>query len=322
MKLLKNKTVLIILSILAVWVIANIILYEPDIPVDLLKAKYTNASSKFMDIDGMQVHYRVEGEGEPLVLIHGTGAMLQTWDAWVNLLSPHYKIIRMDIPAFGLTGPRADGVYNDSMYVNFIDQFVKKLGVDSFNLAGNSLGGLIAWKYAAAYPQKVKKLILVDPAGFHEVNDKGGSFIFKLARNWPNLTDLVSKIGTHYFIEHTLKEVYCDDSKITQQEKTMYAELNRREGNRHSFVERAKYVHQSSEDELKPITSPTLIMWGKEDVLIDVAEAEHFKKIANSSLVVYDKVGHCPQEETSERSAADVMRFLIPKSPKGNLNSQ
>ena len=310
MKFYQTKTFRIVAGVLLVWILANIILYEPDIAVEQLKEKYTTAASKFTDIDGMQVHYRIEGDGEPLVLIHGTGAMLQTWDAWTTILSPHYQIIRMDIPAFGLTGPRADGVYNDSMYVDFIEKFTGKLGIDSFHLAGNSLGGLIAWKYAAAYPQKVKKLILVDPGGFHEVNDKGGSFIFKLARNFPTLTDLVSKIGTHYFVEKTLREVYADDSKITDAQKKMYAELNQRAGNRHAFVERAKYVHQCREEELQAITAPTLVMWGTEDVLIDVREAEHFKKIANASVLVYEKVGHCPQEEIPERSAADAMRFL------------
>ncbi len=313
MKILKSKTFIIIATILAIWLAANVILYEPDIPVEKLKEKYANAQSKFIEIDGMQVHYRIEGEGEPLVLIHGTGAMLQTWDDWANLLSPHYKVIRMDIPAFGLTGPRADNNYSDSMYVDFIQQFVTKIGVDSFNLAGNSLGGLIAWKYAAAYPHKVKKLILVDPAGFHSNNKKGGSFIFKLARNYPTITDLVSKIGTHYFVEKTLREVYSDDSKITEQRKKMYARLNQRAGNRHAFVERARYIHESDEAELAPITAPTLVMWGKDDVLIDVAESAHFKKIANSTFVVYEHVGHVPQEELPEHSAADVLRFLMVK---------
>jgi len=310
MKFFKSKAFVIIASLLLVWILANVALYEPDIPINELKEKYTTEQSKFVKIDGMQVHYRIEGQGEPLVLIHGTGAMLQTWDDWTNILKPHFKIIRMDIPAFGLTGPRADGVYSDSMYVDFIEQFVRKMGVDSFSLGGNSLGGLIAWKYAVAHPQKVKKLILVDPAGFHEVNDKGGSFIFNLARNYPNLTDLVSKIGTHYFVEKTIREVYADDSKITDQRKKMFAELNQREGNRHAFVERAKYVHDCTEKELKTIVAPTLIMWGNEDVLIDVRESKHFKQIVNSTFVLYDNIGHCPQEELPERSATDVMRFL------------
>ena len=306
----KRKIFIVPVFIFIAWVLANVILYEPDIPVDELKAKYANADSKFVEIDGMQVHYRIEGEGEPLVLIHGTGSMLQTWNNWTEMLKPHYKIIRMDIPAFGLTGPRADGNYSDSMYTDFVNQFVLKIGIDSFYLAGNSLGGLIAWKYAAAYPQKVKKLIIVDPGGFHEVNDKGGSFIFKLARNYPTITDLVSKIGTHYFINHTLQEVYADDSKITDEKKKMYAELNSRTGNRHSFVERARYIHQCANEELTAITCPTLVMWGKEDVLIDVREAEHFKNISKATFIVYDKTGHCPQEENPERSAADVLQFL------------
>lgn len=313
MKTLKSKAFILIASILAIWAIANVILYEPDLPVEQLKAEYANAQSKFIEIDGMQVHYRIEGEGEPLVLVHGTGAMLQTWDEWTNLLSPHFKIIRMDIPAFGLTGPRADNNYSDTAYVDFLNQFVNKLGIDSFHLAGNSLGGLIAWKYAAMYPQKVKKLVLVDPGGFHGHKQKGGSFIFKLAHNYPNLTDLVSKIGTHYFVEKTLREVYSDDSKITEELKKMYARLNQREGNRHAFVERARFIRQSDEAELAPIAAPTLVMWGKDDVLIDVAEAEHFKKIANSTFVVYEHVGHVPQEEIPERSAADVLRFLVVK---------
>src|ERR1035437_5971955 len=141
MKLFRNKIFIISAIIIAVLVLAIASLYEPDIPVEQLKAQYTNAISKFLEIDGMQVHYRIEGEGEPLILIHGTSAMLQTWDEWTKILSPHYKIIRMDIPAFGLTGPRADGNYSETMYVNFLEQFVKKIGVDSFYLAGNSLGG-------------------------------------------------------------------------------------------------------------------------------------------------------------------------------------
>jgi pimeloyl-ACP methyl ester carboxylesterase len=310
MKILKSRVFLIIASVFIIWVLANIILYEPDIPIEKLKASYTNASSKFIEIDGMQVHYRIEGEGEPLVLIHGTGSMLQTWDEWTTLLSPHYKIVRMDIPAFGLTGPTADGIYHDSMYVNFLERFTNGIGLDSFHLAGNSLGGSIAWKYAAANPQKVKKLILVDPGGFHKVNDKGGSFIFKMAKNYPRLTHLFSKIGTHYIVEKTLREVYYDDSKITEQRKKMYADLNKREGNRHAFIERRRSVSESSEEELKAITAPTLVMWGKEDVLLDVREAEHFKAIPNASFVLYDKVGHCPEEEIPERSAADVLRFL------------
>ena len=310
MKFFKSKLIIGILLVATLLLIAIAILYKPDVEVSELKAKYANRNSKFVEIDGLQVHYRIEGEGEPLVLIHGTGSMLQTWDEWATILSPHFKIIRMDIPAFGLTGPRADGNYSDSMYVQFIEQFTTKIGLDSFYLAGNSLGGLIAWKYAASYPAKVKKLVLIDPAGFHTTDIKGGSFIFKMASKYPTVTAGISKIGTHLLVSKTLHEVFYDDAKITDQKKTMYAELNQRAGNRLAFVKRAQFIHPSNEKELMPITSPTLILWGKEDVLIDEAESVHFKKISNSTLITYEKVGHMPQEEIPEKSAIDAMRFL------------
>ncbi len=309
MKTFRSIIVFLLIVLPAAMLLAYL-LYEPDIPVAQLKEKYADDSSRFMDLDGMQVHYRIEGEGAPLILVHGTGAMLQTWDSWEKILHPNYKIIRMDIPAFGLTGPRADNLYSDSMYVDFLSQFTQRLGLDSFYLAGNSLGGLIAWKYAAAYPEKVKKLILIDPAGFHEMKEKGGSLIFNLARNAPRLTDLISKIGTHFMIEHTLREVYSDDSKITPKEIEMYAELNRRTGNRHAFVERAKAVRECSEDQLRPIKCPVLVMWGKDDVLIDVGERKHFSKLPDVQFALYDHVGHVPQEEIPERSAADARQFL------------
>ncbi|HRG89617.1 MAG TPA: alpha/beta hydrolase, partial [Chitinophagales bacterium] len=99
-------------------------------------------------------------------------------------------------------------------------------------------------------------------------------------------------------------------SKINDKTRTMYTELNRRAGNRQAFLSRARNIRQSSEDDLTPITAPTLVLWGREDVLIDVAMSEHFKKITHSTEIIYDKVGHSPQEEIPERSAADVMRFL------------
>ena len=306
-----KKRRLIPATILSVLILTIAFLYTPDLPLAQLKAKYANADSRFVEINGMQVHYRVEGQGEPLVLIHGTGSVLQSWDGWAGLLRSRYQIIRMDIPAFGLTGPRADGDYSDSMYVDFIDQFVRKVGVDSFYLGGNSLGGLIAWKYAVAHPEKVKKLILVDPAGWHEVKKAKGSLVFTLAREYPAFTKLISKIGTRYLIAKTLREVYYDDSKITEKMKTTYIELNRRAGNRQAFIDRMQYVTTTSnEDDLKKITAPTLVLWGKDDVLIDVREAEHFKTIPSTKFVFYDQMGHVPQEEIPEQSAADALHFL------------
>jgi pimeloyl-ACP methyl ester carboxylesterase len=310
MKTIKTRLLIIAALFLSGSCVFLFSIYEPDIPLEQLKASYANSNSKFMEIDGLKVHYRIEGKGKPLLLIHGTGAMLQTFDVWTAILSPHYQIIRLDIPAFGLTGPRADGNYSDTMYVSFINRFLKNLRIDSCYVGGNSLGGLIAWKYAAAFPERVKKLILIDPAGFYELNQTKGSFVFNLARKHPKFTKLISKLGTQHFIKKTLNEVFFDNTKVTNERLKTYADLNRRNGNRDAFADRAQFVHQSNKNELTAITCPSLVMWGKEDRLINVGEATHFRLIPNVQFKFYEKVGHIPQEEIPEVSAKDVLDFL------------
>ena len=141
-----------------------VVLSEADLSVDELKSKYANEKSQYIDVQGMSVHYRIEGNwsAPALVLIHGTAASLHTWDAWVDYLAPHFKIVRFDLPAFGLTGPSPARDYSKEAYVEFLNNFTQEIGLTSFHLAGNSLGGDIAWNYAATYPEKVDKLVLVD----------------------------------------------------------------------------------------------------------------------------------------------------------------
>ena len=106
------------------------ILYGPiyrDISVDELKVDYTNKYSKFINVDDLQVHYRIEGEGTPIVLIHGTASSLHTWDAWTAELKKTNKVIRMDLPAFGLTGPNATADYSIKSYTNFLHKFLTVL---------------------------------------------------------------------------------------------------------------------------------------------------------------------------------------------------
>ena len=117
-------------------------------------------------MDGLSVHYRDEGAGPPLLLLHGTGSSLHTWDAWTDALRGHFRVIRMDLPGFGLTGPNRDDDYRIERYVEFVEAFRRRLGLESFALAGNSLGGEIAWSYTVAHPDRVSALVLVDPAGY------------------------------------------------------------------------------------------------------------------------------------------------------------
>ena len=256
----RKKSGLIILILL----VANALFfaYTGDIPVERLKEKYANNESRFIEIDGMQVHYRDEGEGIPIVLLHGTASSLHTWDAWTNTLKNNYRVIRLDIPAFGLTGPHPNQDYSIKAYADFLDSFLSKLGIENTYLAGNSLGGNIAWYYTAEHPLKVKKLILIDPSGFIK---KGKlPWIFTLART-PVLNAIIKYFTSKSIVENNLQQVYFDESKITSELIDRYYELTLREGNRTAFIDRAKTDMIDHTVKLKSINAPTLIIWGRED---------------------------------------------------------
>lgn len=304
-----KKVLISIASVTVLLVVVFFALQKAPIPIETLKQKYCTAESKFVEIDGMNVHYRIEGEGTPIVLIHGTGACLQTWDAWTDSLKKYYKVVRLDIPAFGLTGPRKDGNYSINMYTTFLHTFFQKIGIDTFAMAGNSLGGQIAWRYALAYPNQVTKLVLVDPGGYMPDKSKHGSIVFKLAKiKW--LADLMGGFDTKLLVKQALKDVYYDDSKITPQLTQMYYDMSLREGNRESFSKRVQQIFTEPKADVTKVTCPTLTLWGREDVLIDVSMAEHYKQIPNSKLIIYENMGHVPQEEIPAQSVTDAINFM------------
>ncbi|CAI8436886.1 MAG: 2-hydroxy-6-oxononadienedioate/2-hydroxy-6-oxononatrienedioate hydrolase [Flavobacterium sp. SCGC AAA160-P02] len=286
--------------------------YYSDIPVDELKRIYANEQSKFIEVDGMQVHFRDEGKGVPIVLIHGTGASLHTWDDWTKELIKKYRVIRMDIPAFGLTGPNKTGDYSIQSYTNFLHKFVDQVRLESFYLGGNSLGGNIAWNYTAEHPNKVLKLILVDPSGLP--TNKAQPTIFKMAKT-PVLNLLLLHITPRFFIKKNLKEVYADDSKITDDLITRYHKMTLRKGNRQAFIERAKTDFKSgfktNLERLKNISNSTLLIWGAKDNWIPLNNGKKMDSLMkNSQLKVLKNSGHVPMEENPEESLEILKDFL------------
>lgn len=298
--------VFLLLVVIAIFIIFN----EKDLSVEEAKRTLQDENSQFVSVDGLEVHYKREGNGFPLVLVHGTGAILQTWNEWTNLLKDSFEIIRMDIPAFGLTGPRQDNDYSIEMYVNFIDKFMNAIGIDSFLIAGNSLGGEIVWQYALQHPEKVGKMILLDPAGIEHDEKKLNTLAFRLAKN-EKLTRVVTNLGTKYLVKDAVRDVYFDKSKVTEEKLKYYHTAALREGNRKALIQRIQNITYEPEEILQKIQTPTLVLWGDHDVLIDVKLAEKYRNnLPNAEVIIYENVGHVPMEEIPQQSAADAMRFL------------
>ena len=302
-KILKRKRLLIAIILLVVGYLS----VTPDLPLDFLKNKYAAAPSKFMAINELRIHYRDEGTGDAIVLVHGTGASLHTWNAWAQELSQTHRVIRLDLPAYGLTGKDPKKRYSSKDYVDLIDAFLKELDVNQFHLAGNSLGGLVSWLYASYHPDKVQKLILIDPSGFPS---KKSPMVISLAKT-PGINMLIRYVTPKAFIKKNLKEVYYNPDLISTQILDRYYELTLAPGNRTAFIDRAKIEREDYTDRLGLITNHTLILWGAEDAWIPLKNAYCFEeKIATSTVVVMKETGHLPMEEKPAKSLAITIDFL------------
>ena len=307
----KIKYFIYSLIILLTFAIGNSI--YADISVEDLKKEYTNEQSQFIEVDEINVHFRDEGEGFPIVLIHGTAASLHTWDAWTDELKKTNRVIRMDLPAFGITGPNKNADYSIEAYTTFLHSFLEKLKLEKFHLAGNSLGGNIAWNYTADYPSKVEKLILVDASGLP--TNKSQPAIFKMAKT-PILNSLFLYITPRFLIKKNIEEVYEDDSKITDELINRYHKMALRVGNRKAFIDRAKTDFkldaQVNLEKLKSIQTSTLLIWGAKDLWIPIANGIRMNEIlVNSKLEVLENSGHVPMEENPKESLKLMNDFLF-----------
>jgi pimeloyl-ACP methyl ester carboxylesterase len=309
-KIFHKKRFLFGISILLLVLIYNV--SYADISLEELKKEYANEQSEFVEVNGMQVHYRDEGTGFPIVLMHGTAASLHTYDAWTKQLSKDYRVIRLDLPAFGLTGPNKNAEYSIESYTKFLSQFLEKIKVAKFYLAGNSLGGNIAWNYAAEYPEKVRKLILIDASGLPTFTPQPS--IFKMAKT-PILNSLFLYITPRFIIRKNIEQVYANKLKVTDALVTRYHKMSLRTGNRKAFIDRAKTDFNVAEKvnlvKLKSVKTTTLLIWGAKDTWIPLGNGKRMDSmLPNSKLVILENSGHVPMEENPKESLEFLKSFL------------
>jgi len=308
-RIIKYLGIAIVISL----AVAFVFFRTSDIPVEALKEKYAPAPSKFITVQGMDVHYRDEGKpGDPLpiVLIHGTGASLHTWEPMVAELKASYRVITLDIPAFGLTGPNPKRDYSAEFYTSFMQAFLKALSVDSCIMGGNSLGGSIAWNYALSYPAAVKKLILIDASGY-PTTAKSMPIAFRIART-PVLKHLLKYLGARSLAAKSIEDVYADPSRVQPEIVDRYYDMYLREGNRQALLDRmATSFHPDTYLKINTLQMPTLILWGEEDKLIPVENAYRFQKdLPHDTLVILKNLGHVPMEEDPKTTTEVVRSFL------------
>jgi pimeloyl-ACP methyl ester carboxylesterase len=302
--------------LLTVTVLLAIFIYSykvDDKPLSELTQRWAPPPSQFLNIAGMNIHLRDEGpktDEQPIVLIHGTAASLHTWDGWTDALKTQRRVIRFDLPAFGLTGPDPQDNYTIERYAEVVVAVLDQLDIKTSVLAGNSLGGYIAWATAVLYPERVAKLVLVDASGY-PFESESMPIAFKISAN-PIASAILKDFLPKFLIENSVKNVYGNPELVTDDVVERYYQLTLREGNRAALQERFKQTQPGElAAKVSSIDVPTLIIWGGQDKLIPSKLGKQFEKdIKNSKLVIFDNLGHIPHEEDPQGTVLAVQQFL------------
>jgi len=272
--------------------------------------EYTTEYSKFIELYGINIHYTDQGKGDVILMLHGVFSSLHTFDKWNELLADNYRIIRIDLPGFGLTGPTANNEYGMQFYVDFIKTFMDILEIDRFYIIGNSLGGWVSWEFAVAYEKRIIKMILVNSAGY--IDETKMPLPFVIAQT-PVLRKVFNyKVVPKAVVRRFLRQVICDQSMVTDELVNRYYNIVHREGNFGAFLRIANSKYKRNTEALKNLNVPTLVLWGNKDAWISCGDADKFQKdLKYVTVKIYEGVGHVPMEEISETSYYDVRNFLI-----------
>jgi pimeloyl-ACP methyl ester carboxylesterase len=284
-------------------------LYTPDKSRKVLEAKYNVLPADYVNAAGMRLRIRDTGprDGPAVIMLHGFGSSLETWDDWAALLSDRFRVIRYDLPGFGLTGPDPTGDYSDARGVAVLQALMDRLGIAKAAIIGNSMGGKLAWSFAAAHPDRVTKLVLVSPDGF-----ASPGFEYGKKPDIGLLVRLLPYTLPTMMLRASLVPAYADKGMLTDDLVTRYADMMRAPGVRAAIVARMQqYIPQDPEAQLHRIRAPTLLVWGGKDGMIPFANAQDYlRAIPNSRLVAFPDLGHIPQEEAPARSLEPVRQFL------------
>lgn len=302
------KRVLIV-ALLALATACAAWLWTPDRPRAELEAHWLASPSDLVELAGTRVHVRDEGprDAPAIVLLHGFGSSLQTWDAWAAALRDRRRVLRIDLPGHGLSGPDSSGDYSDARSHAILDALLDARGLSRVALVGHSIGGRIAWSYAAARPARVERLVLVAPDGF-----ASPGFEYGRAPDVPAVLAAMRWVLPRAALRANLEPAFGDPSRLTDALVDRYHALLLAPGNRDAMLSRMRQtVLQDPVPRLSRIDVPVLLLWGERDALIPPANAgDYLKALRHADLATLPGVGHVPQEESPAASARIVSDWL------------
>jgi len=282
--------------------------WAPDVPRAQLESKY-GADTQLRLQPGVQIHYKDTGpkDAPVVLLLHGFGSSLQTWDQWATKLETQYRVIRPDLPGFGLSGPRADRDYSEEADVVVLRQFLDALGIQQLAVIGHSMGGKMAWTLAAAEPERVTKLVLMAPDGYPDDKDIGSR-----PYAMPAAMGVIQYLLPKYFVRKSIEPAFANPQTLTDALIDRYDDMLKAPGVRGAILDRAQQtIYTDPVPRLKSIKAPTLLLWGEQDQMIPSGNAQRYaSQLMNVRTVLIPQLGHVLQEEQPEKGLMEIKAFL------------
>jgi pimeloyl-ACP methyl ester carboxylesterase len=278
---------------------------------DLAKQYYHDY--KFISIDNFEIfviekNLELSTKITPIIFIHGFSSNVHTWEYYLQELGKSYPIVAFDIPGFGFSS-KPEISYTREGFVEILDKLVNYYKFNYVILIGNSMGGEISLRYSLKYPNKVKKLVLIDSAGLIPRKElpvflqKGVVFF---AENFNFV------FRNRFAISYMLKSAFYNKDVVDERKVDLYYYPLKTAGgiNAHKSLLRSTY-NQITKEEMNALQIPTLIIWGQNDTWISLKYGYEFKNsLPNSQLIILPECGHVPQEEKPEESLFYIKEFI------------
>ncbi|MGE3301963.1 MAG: alpha/beta fold hydrolase [Hyphomonadaceae bacterium] len=285
-----------------------------DIPRDRIVAEYRAPDSMFLTLaDGSILHVRDSGprDAPALLLLHGIGSSSYAWDGWASALSDRYRVLRLDLAGHGLTRIAPGRALAMGEQSALIDAMLNQLRIEKIVIGGNSLGGGLAWRYAAQRPERVAALIVVDaggpfPDGLRQRMGRRAALarnpVARLAARW---------VSGSLVWRQALESGVANKRLITPALVRRADRLWRAEGNRETVLRLASGGFPTADADPAAIRAPALVLEGEQDRFVPPAAAKALADaIPGARFILYPELGHTPHEEAPAQTAADVRTFL------------
>lgn len=294
---------LLIIGGLGIWA------WTPDKPRAELESLYLQSIGDLIEVDGVRLHVRDSGpkSATALVMLHGFGASLHTWEDWAGELEDSYRVIRLDLPGSGLSSMDPSGDYSDVRTVELLIALLDNLGLERAVFIGNSIGGRLSWRLASKYPGRVAGVVLVSPDGYASTGFEYGESPYI-----PPAVNIMQYMLPKAFLAASIKPAYGDPARIRPEVVTRYHDLMLAPGSREALIARmSQTVLVDPLPRLQRIEAPVLLLWGDRDGMIPIANADNYvAALPNVTFVPLRGLGHVPQEEAPKISVVPVRKFL------------